>query len=80
MESRLTAVNTTEAGGLMSYGPNWLSMWRRAADLVDSGAKPAEIPIEQRIEFDRVINLRTANAPGLAIPDILLALANAGVE
>src|SRR4029077_10704934 len=40
-----------EAGGLMSYGPNWLSMWRRAADLVDKilrGAKPAEIPVEQQ--------------------------------
>jgi len=59
-----------EAGGLMSYGPNWLSMWRRAADLVDKilrGAKPAE-------------NLRTANALGLAIPDKLLALANAVIE
>jgi len=70
-----------EAGGLMSYGPNWLSMWRRAADLVDKilrGAKPAEIPIEQPIEFDLVINLRTANA--LAIPDKLLALANAVIE
>jgi putative ABC transport system substrate-binding protein len=72
-----------EAGGLMSYGPNWLSMWRRAADLVDKilrGAKPAEIPIEQPIEFDLVINLRTANALGLAIPDKLLALANAVIE
>src|SRR5262245_51515835 len=72
-----------EAGGLMSYGPNWLSMWRRAADLVDKilrGAKLAEIPIEQPIEFDLVINLRTANALGLAIPDKLLALANAVIE
>jgi len=72
-----------EAGGLMSYGPNWLSMWRRAADLVDKilrGAKPAEIPIEQPIEFDLVINLRTANALGLTIPDKLLALANAVIE
>jgi len=72
-----------EAGGLMSYGPNWLSMWRRAADLVDKilrGAKPAEIPIEQPIEFDLVINLRTASALGLAIPDKLLALANAVIE
>ena len=72
-----------EAGGLMSYGPNWPSMWRRAADLVDKilrGAKPAEIPIEQPIEFDLVINLRTANAVGLTIPNKLLALANAVIE
>jgi ABC-type uncharacterized transport system substrate-binding protein len=72
-----------EAGGLLSYGPNWLSMWRRAADLVDKilrGAKPAEIPIEQPIEFDLVINLKTANALGLTIPDKLLALANAVIE
>ena len=72
-----------EAGGLMSYGTNWLSMWRRAADLVDKilrGAKPAEMPIEQQLEFDLAINLRTANALGLTIPDKLLALANAVIE
>ena len=72
-----------EAGGLMSYGTNWLSMWRRAADLVDKilrGARPAEMPIEQQLEFDLAINLRTANALGLTIPDKLLALANAVVE
>ena len=72
-----------EAGGLMSYGPNWPSMWRRAADLVDKilrGAKPAEIPVEQPTEFDLVINLKTAKALGLTIPDKLLALANAVIE
>ena len=72
-----------EAGGLMSYGPNWPSMWRRAADLVDKilrGAKPAEIPIEQPMEFDLVINLTTAKALGLSMPDKLLALANAVIE
>jgi putative tryptophan/tyrosine transport system substrate-binding protein len=72
-----------EAGGLMSYGPNWPSMWRRAADLVDKilrGAKPAEIPVEQPTEFDLVINLTTAKALGLTIPDKLLALANAVIE
>ncbi len=72
-----------EAGGLISYGPNWPSMWRRAADLVDKilrEAKPAEIPVEQSMEFDLVINLTTAKALGLSIPDKLLALANAVIE
>ena len=72
-----------EAGGLMSYGPNWPSMWRRAADLVDKilrGAKPAEIPVGQPTEFDLVINLISAKALGLTIPDKLLALANAVIE
>ena len=72
-----------EAGGLMSYGPNWPNMWRRAGDLVDKilrGAKPSEIPVEQPTEFDLVINLTTAKALGLTIPDKLLALANAVIE
>lgn len=72
-----------EAGGLMSYGPNWPSMWRRAADLVDKilrGASPAELPVEQPTEFDLVINLITAKALGLTIPDKLLALANVVIE
>jgi putative ABC transport system substrate-binding protein len=72
-----------EAGGLMSYGPNWLSMWRRSADLVDKilrGAKPADIPVEQPTEFDLVINLTTAKALGLTIPDKVLAIANEVIE
>jgi putative ABC transport system substrate-binding protein len=72
-----------EAGGLMSYGPNWTSMWRRAADLVDKilrGAKPAELPIAQPTEFDLVINLTTAKALGLTITDKLLALAETVIE
>jgi putative tryptophan/tyrosine transport system substrate-binding protein len=72
-----------EAGGLMSYGPNWPSMWRRAADLVDKilrGAKPAELPIEQPTEFDLVINLATAKALGLEVPLQLQQLANEVIE
>jgi putative ABC transport system substrate-binding protein len=72
-----------EAGDLMSFGPNWPSMWRRAADLVDKvlhGAKPADIPVEQPTRFDLVLNLTTAQALGLKIPDKLLALANEVIE
>ena len=72
-----------EAGGLMSYGPNWPSMWRRAADLVDKilrGAKPADIPVEQPTEFDLVINRTTAKSLGLTIPDKLLAIANEVID
>jgi putative ABC transport system substrate-binding protein len=72
-----------EAGGLMSYGPNWLRMWRRAADLVDKilhGTKPADIPVEQPTRFDLVLNLTTAKALGLKIPDKLLALADEVIE
>jgi putative tryptophan/tyrosine transport system substrate-binding protein len=72
-----------EAGGLMCYGPNWPDMWRQAADLVDKilrGAKPADIPVQQPTKFDLVVNLRTAKALGLNIPDKLLALADEVIE
>ena len=67
----------------MSYGPNWPSMWRRAADLVDKtlrGAKPADIPVEQPTEFDLVINRTTAKSLGLTIQDKLLAIANEVID
>jgi ABC-type uncharacterized transport system substrate-binding protein len=72
-----------EAGGLMSYGPNLPDLMRRAADYVDKilrGATPGDIPVEQPTKFDVVINLTTANALGLQIPDKLLALADEVIE
>jgi len=71
------------AGGLMSYGPNLPDLYRRAADLVDRvlrGTSPADIPVEQPTKFDLVVNLKTAKALGLTIPDKMLALADEVVE
>src|SRR5215467_7280737 len=72
-----------EVGGLLSYGPNFPDLFRRAADLVDKilhGAKPANIPVEQPTKFDLVINLTTAKTLGLSIPDKLLAVATEVIE
>jgi putative tryptophan/tyrosine transport system substrate-binding protein len=72
-----------QAGGLMSYGPNFPEMFRRAAEITDKilrGAKPSDIPVEQPTKFDLVINLRTAKALGLTFPAKLLALANEVIE
>jgi putative tryptophan/tyrosine transport system substrate-binding protein len=67
----------------MSYGPNWPSLWRRAAEVVDKilrGAKPADIPVEQPRTFELVINLKTAKALGLAIPESFLLRADEVIE
>jgi putative ABC transport system substrate-binding protein len=72
-----------EAGGLMSYGPNFPDLYRRAADFVDKilrGAKPAEMPVEQPTKFDLAVNLTTAEALGLTLPTTFLARADELIE
>ena len=70
-------------GGLMSYGENLASMYRRAAYFVDrifKGAKPADLPVEQATKFDMILNLRTAKAIGITFPNSILALADEVIE
>jgi putative ABC transport system substrate-binding protein len=87
MAGRLPAIYNSreyiEMGGLMSYGPNFPDLFRRSADVVDKilrGAKPADIPVQQPTQFDLIVNLTTAKALGLRMPESFLLRADEVIE
>ena len=78
-----TNADIAKAGALMSYGPDFPALFRRAAEIVDKilrGTKPGDIPVEQPTKFDLVVNLNTAKTLSLIIPDKILALADEVIE
>jgi putative ABC transport system substrate-binding protein len=86
-QSRLPAMywesQWVESGGLMSYGPSYLDLYRRAATYVDKilkGAKPADLPVEQPTTFELVINMKTAKALGIKFPNSILVRADKVIE
>jgi putative ABC transport system substrate-binding protein len=87
LHNRLPAISGeplfAEVGGLLTYGPNLLESWRRSAVYVDKilkGAKPADLPVEQPTKFELIINLKTAKALGLTIPQSVLGRADQVIQ
>ena len=87
IEHRLPTMFTfkhyVDGGGLMSYGVEFPTMWRRTADYVArilKGAKPADLPIEQPTKFELIVNLKTAKALGVTIPNGILLAADEVIE
>jgi len=87
LEARLPTIygfrESLQSGGLLSYGPNLPDLYRRTAEIVDQilrGTKPADIPVEQPTKFDLVVNLTTAKALGLRIPESFLVRADEVIE
>jgi putative ABC transport system substrate-binding protein len=71
------------AGGFLSYGPSYVELFRRSADYVDKilrGTSPGDIPVEQPTKFELVINLKTAKALGLTVPETFLLRADEIIE
>jgi len=87
LKNRLPSINAypelVEAGGLMSFGPSYEDMHRRAATYVDKilkGAKPADIPVEQPTKFELLVNMKTAKTLGIKIPQSILVRADKVIE
>ena len=83
MPTSVPSIEFVEAGGLMSYGPNQYDIFRRTAAIVDKvlkGAKPAEIPVEQPTKFELIVNMKTAKALGISMPQSILLRADRVIE